>query len=70
MAKKTKHTFVVWIKDHEVSVVAERMEVNHRGDLVFCNNSGSYQDATAVACFRTGSWTRAEISVAKQESEP
>jgi hypothetical protein len=43
--------------DREISVEGRSMTVNHRGDLLICENvQPSGYDARVISCFRSGSW--------------
>lgn len=65
MAKKEPKTYTVYMRPFKgepgatLTVIANYVSVNGRGDLVFSNTSSVY-GGTNVACFATGSWLRCD----------
>lgn len=72
MPKKNSQTYEVVLcgrkeePDRTVEMSAGWMMVNHRGDLLFGDTRSSYGEPPVTACYRTGSWLRANV---KEESD-
>lgn len=45
----------------DVVVAGQRMDINHRGDLMILESVPSYGNYKCIAAFRTGIWTEAVI---------
>lgn len=76
-AKAHKKAFVVTLNSRdasgqkEIRVTGNKMEVNHRGDLLIVESTGSYGSSELVAAFRSGTWVDARfVELLPVEPEP